>query len=99
LAQIYTEGLFVGAAFGCLALVRRKQWIGAGLLAALATWTRAAGVALIIPLALVWLQEFDGKRVDRTLVVRSLAVIMRSPRTWYGVFSAWGQAFSLVERI
>lgn len=50
LAQVYTEGLFVGLAFGCLALIQRKQWLPAALLAALATLTRAVGVFLLIPL-------------------------------------------------
>src|SRR5574341_528415 len=52
LAQVYTEGLFIGLAFGSLALTRRKQWVAAAVLAALATWTRAVGAALVIPLAL-----------------------------------------------
>jgi hypothetical protein len=57
LAMVHTEGLFVGLAFGALALLRRKQWIGAALLAACATWTRAVGIALVIPLAVAWIAE------------------------------------------
>jgi hypothetical protein len=56
LAQVYTEGLFVGLAFGCLALLRRGQFVMAGALAALAAWTRAIGVLLVIPIAISWLQ-------------------------------------------
>lgn len=99
LAQVYTEGLFVGAAFGCLALLRRKQWIGAGLLAVLATWTRTVGIALVIPLAIAWLREFDWKHVDRAMIVRSLVVV--APLAAYLVwrFSAWGQTFTLVEHL
>jgi hypothetical protein len=52
LAQVYTEGLFVGLAFSAIALARRRQLIWAALLAALAVWTRAVGGALAIPLAL-----------------------------------------------
>ena len=97
LAQVYTEGLFVGSAFGCLALLRRRQWIGAGLLAVLATWTRAVGIALIIPLAIAWLREFDWKHMDRAMMIKSLVVV--APLVAYLVwrFSAWGQAFTLVE--
>lgn len=58
LAMVYTEGLFVGLAFGALALLRRKQWVLAAILAACATWTRAVGVALILPLAWAWVREF-----------------------------------------
>jgi hypothetical protein len=57
LAMVHTEGLFVGLAFGALALLKRKQWLGASLLAAGATLTRAVGGALIVPLALAWLAE------------------------------------------
>lgn len=56
LAQVYTEGLFIGLSFGCLALLKRKRWIGAGLLAAIATLTRAVGVGLLIPLLWSWFE-------------------------------------------
>ena len=97
LAQVYTEGLFVGAAFGCLALLRRKQWLGAGLLAVLATWTRAVGIALVIPLAIAWRREFDGWYIDRATILRSLVVVMPLAAYLVWRFSAWGQAFTLVE--
>ncbi len=61
LAQVYTEGLFVGLAFGSLALARRRQWVWAALLAALATWTRAVGAALVLPLVITWWFYADGK--------------------------------------
>ena len=57
LAMVHTEGLFVGLAFGALALLKRKQWLGAALLAGCATVTRAVGVALVIPFGIAWLQE------------------------------------------
>lgn len=50
LVQVYSEGLFVGLAFGCLAMMKRRQWLAAGLLAAAATLTRAVGIALVVPL-------------------------------------------------
>lgn len=64
LAQVHTEGLFVGLAFGCLAMVRRKRFGWAALLAIGATWTRAVGVALVIPLALPWLRAGDWMQLD-----------------------------------
>ena len=48
LAQVYTEGLFIGLAFWSLALTRRKRWLWASLLAVLAAWTRAHGAALVL---------------------------------------------------
>ncbi len=64
LAQIYTEGLFVGLAFSCLALLKRGKWIPAALLGAAATLTRAVGVALIIPMALTWFRTGDWMDID-----------------------------------
>ncbi len=61
LAMVHTEGLFVGLAFGSLALLRRKQWVWAAVLAACAAWTRAVGVALLIPLAIAWFRDLDLK--------------------------------------
>ncbi len=62
LAQVYTEGLFIGLAFGALALGRRGQWVRASLLAALATLTRAHGAALALPLVIFWLSRVDRAR-------------------------------------
>ena len=62
LAMVYTEGLFIGIAFTALALSRRGQWVWASALAALAPWTRAHGVILVLPLAVALLQSCDWKR-------------------------------------
>jgi hypothetical protein len=66
LVQVYTEGLFVGLAFGCLALLRRRGWylVPAALLGAAATLTRAVGVALIIPMAVTWFRTGDWLDID-----------------------------------
>ncbi len=66
LIQVYTEGLFVGLAFGCLAMLRRGgwYWVPAALLGAAATLTRAVGVALIIPMALNWFRTGDWMNID-----------------------------------
>ncbi len=64
LAQVYTEGLFVGLAFGCLAMLRRRYWIPAALLGAAATLTRAVGVALVIPMGITWIQSNEWLDFD-----------------------------------
>jgi hypothetical protein len=64
LVQVYTEGLFVGLAFGCLAMLRRGKWLPAAALGAAATLTRAVGVALIIPMALTWFRTGDWLDID-----------------------------------
>ena len=64
LAQVYTEGLFVGLAFWSLVLIRRGRLGWAALLAVLATFTRAAGVALAVPLLIAWLREGEWHELD-----------------------------------
>jgi len=59
LAQVYTEGLFVGLALGCLALIYHKRFFWAAVLAALATFTKAIGLALVFPLFLGWASTID----------------------------------------
>ena len=64
LIQVYTEGLFIGLAFGCLALLKRKQWIPAALLAIAATMTRAVGVTLVIPMLVTWIRSGEWTDLD-----------------------------------
>ncbi len=64
LVQVYTEGLFVGLAFACLAMLRRGKWLPAAMLGAAATLTRAVGVALVIPMALTWFRTGDWLDID-----------------------------------
>lgn len=58
LAQVYTEGLFIGLTFGALALANRKKMLFAAILAAAAVWTRAAGAVLALPIGLYALRHF-----------------------------------------
>ena len=97
LAQVYTEGLFVGLAFCSLALMRRQRLWAAAILAAFTVWTRAVGVALIIPLALAWYKTVAGKPLDKRAALRGLSMLL--PVAAYVVWSnsAWGVNFRLVE--
>lgn len=65
MAMVYTEGLFMGIAFVSLALSKRGNWLAASLLAMIAPWTRAVGVALSIPLAVRWLGRVDRQQALR----------------------------------
>ena len=66
LAQVYTEGLFIGLALGCLMLIKYKRFLAAAVLAALATLTKAVGLALVFPLLLGWASTVDWGSVRRT---------------------------------
>ena len=97
LAQVYTEGLFIGLAFGSLALLKRKQWVWAALLAALATGTRAVGGLLILPLGLAWLAEYrEQGGLTRPVILHGLLIL--APLAAYGLWwLALGEPFGFVE--
>jgi hypothetical protein len=109
LVQVYTEGVFVGLAFGCLAMIRRKKWIMAAILASCTVLTRAVGVTIFIPLLVNWLRTGDWMDLDlewRQLFHQGLplpsfgrALLIFAPvftfLTWK--FSYYGIAFDFVE--
>ncbi len=112
--QVYTEGLFVGLAFGALAMMRREKWAWAALLSALAVWTRAVGIALAVPLALAAGQHIlatrAGARPWKTgleALAATLAPMLAlgawwvsplRPAFWYVEDHFFSRAFLAVER-
>ncbi len=100
LAQVYTEGLFLGLSFGALALASRKKWLWAGLLAACATWTRATGALLLLPLGLFWLVDGGLKRLfSRRWWREALNLLPLSFPLWayLGFEFSLGQNFHTIE--
>ena len=109
LVQVYTEGLFIGLAFGCLAMLKRQQSLLAALLAMAATMTRAVGVALVIPMFLMWIRSPDGMNLvlrwrqifQEGFPFRPLAhvLLMGSPLIVFLIwrFSTWGLKFKYIE--
>ena len=109
LAQVYTEGLFVGLAFSSLVLLRRGHRGWAALLAIFATFTRAVGVALVVPLFTSWLEEREWLDLDlewRQIYERGLpwrilwnGLVALSPALFFIVWrvSYLGMAFGTVE--
>jgi hypothetical protein len=109
LAQVYTEGLFVGLAFWALVLIRRGRLGWAALLAVLATFTRAVGVALAAPLLIAWLRSGEWHELDlewRQVYFKGLpwkvlgrALLVLAPVLAFLVWrvSYFGLAFSKVE--
>jgi hypothetical protein len=109
LAQVYTEGLFVGLAFTSLALLRKGHYRWAALLAVFATFTRAAGIVLVIPLLLDWIKE--GEWLDLDLEWRQIyfnglpwraigrALIVFAPAIAFFLWksSHFGRSFTQVE--
>jgi hypothetical protein len=64
LVQVYSEGVFAGLAFGCLALLRRQNWLMAAILACCTVLTRAVGIAIIIPFFINWVRTGAWRDVD-----------------------------------
>ena len=103
LAMVYTEGLFVGLAFGSLALLMRRKWLWAGLLAVCAALTRSVGVALVIPMGIVFLRELDYKRIKVNFNWKNLlkVVVILAPLAAFLIWksSHLGQTFDTIERV
>jgi len=104
--QVYTEGLFVGLALTCLTLLKRQHLVYAALLAGAATLTRPVGVALVIPMAIVWMRThllgLDWRRFHfKPLPLRPIwhALLAFTPLILYLIwkFSYYGAAFDYVE--
>jgi Dolichyl-phosphate-mannose-protein mannosyltransferase len=107
LSFAYTEALLLVFAMGCLWCLMSKQWVAAGLLAALGTATRPNGLALVLACAVA---AVIAIRQDREW--KSLAAPVLSPlgfvgfqlwlgrhtgeaRVWFRVQSqAWGEGAS-----
>jgi hypothetical protein len=70
LAQVYTEGLFIGCAFSSLALMHnslkgnRYMWF-ASILAALATLTRAVGISLVLAIIVSQFAPFEQDQSNK----------------------------------
>ncbi|MBW4465784.1 MAG: hypothetical protein KME07_10155 [Pegethrix bostrychoides GSE-TBD4-15B] len=98
LAQVYTEGLYVGLSFGCLALLRR-HWGWAVLLATVATLTRAVGILLIIPLGWAWIGAVRRQReLSQQLMLQAVALLLPVFVHLVWRFSFWGKAFQAVQQ-
>ncbi len=74
LAQVYTEGLFAGLAFGSMALARYHRVGWAAFLAVLATWTRPVGLCLVLPLAWACWEEHRARGRGAALVAGLFAL-------------------------
>ncbi len=74
----YTESLFLLASVGAFYAARTGRWAWAGALGAAAAATRATGIVLLLPLALLYLYRPDGRGV--TSVRRGLTRLRSTVR-------------------
>ncbi|MEX0846730.1 MAG: mannosyltransferase family protein [Ilumatobacteraceae bacterium] len=107
LSFAYTEALLLVLAAGCLLLLMRRQWLLAGLLAALGTATRPNGLALVAACAVAAFLAIKERREWRSLVAVLLAPVgfiafqwwvgwhAGEPGVWFRVQTeAWGEGAS-----
>ena len=102
LAQVYTEGLFIGLAFWALLCVRRRKWLWGAVLAVFAVWTRAVGVALVAAFAVDWAISIDWKASLKPQLTREkllmLVPFLLPVAAFLGWrFSVFGRNFFAVE--
>jgi hypothetical protein len=75
LAQVYSEGLFLGLTFGALACLKDRKWLPTALLAALAFWVRPGGALLLVPMVTVWLIDKSWKKGWENALSSGLAAL------------------------
>jgi len=85
----YTESLFLLLTAGCFLAVRRKRFLAAGILAALATLCRSAGIALVGVLLVGIVIDLVRRRREGTTPLRwSYLGIIGAPAALVG-FTVW----------
>jgi hypothetical protein len=101
LAQVYSDGLFLGLAFMACALAVEKKIVAAAIFAGLAAITRQAGLFLFLPLAWASFEILRGQETRPIGWRRAVPII--AALVPVAVFSAWfisplGQNWQVVER-
>ena len=97
LAQVYTEGLFTGLAFGSMALSRHRKVGWAAFLAVLATWTRPVGVCLVLPIGWACWEEWRERRRDGVALAGSHFALAPVAAFLVWRFTPLGRNFGDVE--
>lgn len=98
LAQVYTEGLFAGLAFGSMALARHRQVGWAAFLAVLATWTRPVGMCLCVPIAWACWEDWRTSEHDRAALAGFLFALAPVAAFLVWRLSPLGRNFGDVQR-
>jgi hypothetical protein len=83
----YTESLFLTLSIAVVYLSRKKEWLFAGLLSALAALTRVQGVLLVLPIFIEGMQVYFSKR-DKKQLLQFLPATLFAPFA-YGLFSLY----------
>jgi hypothetical protein len=101
-AMVYSEGLFIGLAFGALALSKRGHWVCASVLSLFAAWTRAHGAALALPLLIFWLRQIKWReslkpQLNWKWFLRGVLVLLPLAGYLLWRYSALGQGWAELQ--
>jgi Gpi18-like mannosyltransferase len=107
----YSESLFLVLCAAVLLLIKRKKWLWAGVVSALASLTRVQGIFLIIPILVELIRQYDKDRNLKYLLVNVFSCVyapfayglyslyvffgLRADWPWNTLSSYWLQRFSL----
>lgn len=93
-SMVYSEGLLITASALCFVMLRRRRWVAAGLLAAVASATDPLGFLMVLPCAVAaWTAIRDGS--DRRAIVAPVLAPMGAIGffaflwVWVGTPFAW----------
>jgi hypothetical protein len=90
-SAVYSESLFLLLSVGAIYLARRGRWRGASAAAALTSLTRAVGVVVLLPLALIYLEQHGWRPSRRWLGGAGLGVAALSPLLFFLLLQrTWG---------
>ena len=94
LAMVYSEGLFITVVAGALLALRRRRWVWAGCLAALAPITDPVGIAIFVPCVFAAVVAIRQRRDWSSLAAPLLAPVglvgfMAFMWSWAGTPFAW----------
>jgi Gpi18-like mannosyltransferase len=85
----YTESLFLVLVTGSLLLAQRKKWLGAGILAALATLTRNQGIGLALVLFWEGILQYRANREMKFVDIFKILFAASLPVLAFGAFALY----------
>jgi hypothetical protein len=100
----YSESLFLLVSVGAFYAARTDRWAWAGALAAAASATRSAGLLLLVPLVILYVQQRRAIRADALWLALAplglvaycayLGIRHDDPLAWMSLQDSWGREFA-----
>lgn len=81
------ESIFLVLTAGVFLLLRKKKWLWAGFLSALAVLTRVQGIILVVPIFIELLRDYFKNRDLKQLMINSISIVY-APFA-YGLYSLY----------